>query len=218
MEKCTIPALCQLQEFEEELHEVISQYKNSPNLIGYISSFVDTAKDMRLDINELSIIFNPACISGEVLDLLGRIVGIPRPMIGADGRLWFAYFDGDADPFQAGYGVGQYWDGKISLVGGLPASDKQYRVIILSKIAKNSFKGSHNELLEVVSYITCRSDIFIEGTNGVTVSHDGTVTTTGIMEINIIGIDSPIPTEYQYLFMQFDILPIPAGVKLLDVR
>jgi len=210
MDNCNKVASCDLQEFIDDLHGVISQYRNSPNLIGYIASFVDTAKDMRLGINDLSLIFSPVCVSGEVLDLLGRIVGVSRPMIGDDGRLWFAYFDGDADPFLGGYGVGQYWDGTSNLVGGSPASDELYRMIIVAKIAKNSFLGTHNELANTIQLVTCRDDIVIHGTNGAEAGVE-------VMQIAIEGTEAPLDTMFEYLFMQFDILPIPAGVKLISV-
>ena len=235
-EKClTENADCSKLEFEFTLHDVLSQYKESPNLRGYIMSFIASALEAIDSGADLSRVLDIDCVSGDTLDLLGRIVVQPRPYIGID-EPWFSTEDNQpTDPLSAGFNEGRFWDGQSPLLGKELASDEIYRIFLKSKIARNVSKGTHNYLSFVVSYISCRDDIMIYGTNGTSsfpfVMNDGEnkdtkglsvglwdlddVTAQEPMTIVLKGLDYPIDTFLVSLFTQFDILPIPAGVKLI---
>ena len=249
-EKDIIPCVsgwnCFTQETEITLHDVISQYKDSPNLQGYIKSFIDTAVDAIRDLEKLSLIFAPGCVSGEALDLVGRIVGQPRPFIDPETAPWFG-FEGDGvdDPMVLGFGEGIFWDGKAPLLGDKPADDETYKIFILARIAKNTGRGTVDDMLAIIQQITCRDDIYIRGANGIVepyytlfdetgdpptgdpmgaglgvggFTNDNGDTLVGPMQFAIIGTKGPIDTTTRVLLLTYDILPRPAGVKLVEVR
>lgn len=237
---------CDITRYATEFHEVVTQYRDSSRLITYLHSFIDTAKEAKFNIEELSLVLSPSCAKGEVLDLIGRIVGLNRPLIRASDKQWFAYDDGGYDIMLAGYGEGAYWDGKAPLIGGLPAYDEEYRVMLIAKIYKNNSSGTHNEIAEIVRMITCRDDILIRAGGSTTEykpfayygqrgedppaddpeakGYDDGIYLGAIqatdkpMEVEIIGTGKPLDTFHQFLFLQIDVLPIPAGVKIVKVH
>jgi hypothetical protein len=226
---------CELTQLPYELHTVIAQYQDSPNLKAYISSFILSAIQAIDDALNLSLVLSIDCVEGRVLDLIGEIIVQPRPYIDVDGNPWFALEDNlPDDPLSAGLDEGKWWDGKSPLLGMTRADDRVYRIFLKSKIAKNVSKGTHNELSGVIQSLSCRDDIVILGSNG-NFRHpyahiDQDATTRGLdqgewgltdqiqeepMQITLKGMNEPIDTFLFSLFTQYDILPIPAGVKLI---
>ena len=231
----TVDDKCRKFKLGGELHQVISQYSDSPNLIGYINSFLESVKESRIDAEDLSRVLDIDCVTGDNLDLLGEILVQPRPFIGID-EPWFTTEDNQpTDPLSAGFNDGKFWDGKSPLLGKTPATDEVYRLFLKSKIAKNVSEGTHNYLSLVIMLISCRDDIMIQGTNGLSEypfemygnpDNESRGLSEGLwdiddpiepnpMEITLKGIDRPIDTYLVALFTQYDILPIPAGVKLI---
>ena len=224
---------CRNEALPYTLHEVLTQYKNSPNLIGYIQTFIQASIDSIDDANDLTHVLDIDCLTGKNLDLIGEIIVQPRPYIGID-EPWFSLEDNNpTDPLSAGFNEGKWWDGLSPLLGKMLATDDVYRLFLKSKIVKNISKGTHNELSFVIQYLSCRSDIMIQGTNampeypfgmlddpetrgfGIGLFSEDDMRPGNPMTITLRGMEKPIDTFLFALFTQYDILPIPAGVKLI---
>lgn len=94
---------------------------------------------------------------GVQLDIIGRIVGQPRELIGVTLYDYFAYAGyvngetyGDlSDPSQGGV----YYSEGDSLGGNILFDDETYRLYIKSKIIKNQTASTPEELISFVSFL-----------------------------------------------------------------
>ena len=223
------------------LHDLISQYKYSPNLIKYIKTFIDEAAKFSSNIKDLEKVLDIDCASGKWLDLIGSIVGQPRIWIDASAFPWFGFEDNGNDPLQGGFDEGKFWDGIQPLDGTLSLiDDDTYKKVIKSRILKNSTNGTHNDILLSLEYILNRNDLRLVGTNGIEGDWFGFEDTGGEnlgfgvglfwdgmefykkiddrMKYQIIAPDAdPLDTIDKVLLLDNDLLPTPAGVKLTDI-
>lgn len=115
---------------------LVSQYANSPTLVGIIASMND-AIDPRVDIQAfLDNVWNVDTAQGFGLDILGDIVGVSRflKIPGADRILGFN--NASSPPDWTPFGQGTFSRG---LQNGLSISlpDDAFRVLILTKALAN---------------------------------------------------------------------------------
>ena len=196
-----------------DLRDVISQYAESPNLKAYILVFVNEAREACDSIQELIDIFNLDTAVGEHLDLIGRIIGqFDRPWYDTSDIPWFSFGDGSAgDDLLFGFNEGRLWDGRTINPGGpsdfYKAEDDIYRMFIKARIVHNTSKGTVNNLLTAIEVVTERTDIKVLGSNG----------EEGGMQIKIHGDTIPVGEFEKTFILGYDLLPIPAGVKLIEV-
>lgn len=163
---CGPEGTCEAVNYPYELHEVISQYQESPNLKAYIDTFVDEGKKIITSIEDLSLALAVDCLTGEALDQVGRIVGQERIWYDPAIVPWFA-FEGIPAANRAGFDNGKLWDGVTTLVGNLiEADDTTHRMFIKARMAKNNFDGTVNGMIDSLFLITCRTDIRIYTGNG----------------------------------------------------
>lgn len=94
---------------------------------------------------------------GEQLDILGRIVGQDRVLIGADT---FKYFGFDGSTLSSTYGtkdnsaVGGLWYSFGKPTGGnILLNDTQYRLFIKAKIKKNTTDATANSVMDFLSFV-----------------------------------------------------------------
>ena len=141
-----------------EVRPVVSQYVDSPDFRAYLKTFTDEILLACNDLLDLENLFDIDSQEGEVLDLIGSIVGQPRIWVNNGDFVWFGYDSGNLDVSIAGYGEGQYWDGVSPLNGELTrAGDDVYRKTIKARIFKNGSCGTINEMLEAID-INCLCD------------------------------------------------------------
>lgn len=110
---------------------ILSQYANSPTIMGLIANFAE-AVDPAADIdNFFNTVFNVDTAVGFGLDILGRIVGVGRVFPIPTGE--FLGFDGtESQPWnQAPFYTGQQVTQNYAL------SDDAYRPLILAKAMAN---------------------------------------------------------------------------------
>lgn len=94
---------------------------------------------------------------GEQLDILGRIVGQDRVLIGADT---FKYFGFNGATLSSTFGtannsaVGGYWYSYGKPIGGnIALNDTQYRLFIKAKIKKNTTNVSANSVMDFLTFV-----------------------------------------------------------------
>ena len=195
------------------LRDVISQYADSPNLKAYILVFLQEAIVACETTKDLINIFDIEKAEGKHLDLIGRIVGqYERPWYDTSQIPWFEFGDGGGgDSARFGFNEGRMWDGRTINYGGDPdlfkAEDDIYRMFIYARIYQNSSHGTVAELIEALEVITGRTNIKVLGSNG----------EQGTMQIKIHGDTIPVG-EFERVFIEeYSLLPLPAGVNLIEV-
>ena len=118
---------------------LLSQYVDSPTLVGLLQSFND-AVDPTIDIaNFYSNIWNVATAVGNGLDIWGQIVGVSRYLqVSASNYLGFeeAYTAPTASTGPQPFGQAPFGSG-TALTTTFALADAQYRRLILVKAAAN---------------------------------------------------------------------------------
>lgn len=89
------------------MHRVLTQYRESPRLLGLLNSFVDELREARDVITDLPLSFIPENAVGEQLTFLGERMGLLREHTIPDSRLFFG-FEGTADE-TSGFDEGVVW-------------------------------------------------------------------------------------------------------------
>ena len=225
----------------DTLHSVISQYLESPNLIRYIESFVNAALVTLDNIEDIINVLDIDRAEGQWLDLIGRIVGQDRIWYDASQTEWFAFENATPNPIDAGFDFGKFWDGEQPLDGQLvQADDAIHRQSIKARILKNTTHGTADDLLRSIEYITGRTDIKIDGVNGIADKYfafDGgnPVNTAGFdfgffwngvsavppaepMKYRLVAPNNaPMTPLEKSLILDNGLLPEPAGVKLIEI-
>lgn len=191
-----------------QYHDVISQYETSPKLRAYIKTFLDMADSLIDDLTYLSNALGIDCVTGKALELIGEIVGVQRPWYSPEVIEWFGTEDDGADVFQKGLGVGILWDGSSALDGVYsPVDDVTYRLFINARIIKNQSTGTLEDMNRAIELLTSRTDIRVEGANG----------EVGVMNIRLVGTQGPISNVHKMFIHNYDILPVPAGVRIVEI-
>lgn len=184
------------------------QFRNDKAIRALVKTIADVANYYQtsyieffnnyLDIDEMF---------GSILDLIGRIAGQPRilvnytdaPYFGFEGSLNGQTFGTVEDP-----AVGGYW---YSITNPNEASsriltDEEYKIVLKSRIIKNSSNSSTEDILKVLNLLTGNQSTQI------------TYPLNGYAEVTVNdpnGLASYFLSRYQY---PDTILPIPNGTRL----
>lgn len=122
---------------------MLSEFRNSPNLIAYIKQFTTEIDEISKAIQDTINMRYLADATGKQLDVIGEIVGIGRIFYGAAALGYFGFYD---DPQAQFPSIGSATD---TTVGGIYKSitdpdaadyvmdDATYRKAIYAKILKN---------------------------------------------------------------------------------
>jgi hypothetical protein len=117
---------------------IISQYANSPKLLGIIESFND-AIDPRVDLEKFyNLIWNVETAEGYGLDVWGRIVGVDRVV-----NIPITYFGNKEQlPDVETYQFGHFYSGQELFTKHEITDDEVFRRLILAKAATNISDGT----------------------------------------------------------------------------
>lgn len=120
---------------------IIQQYKESPDLVALLQAFIDDGQpDMLKALQDMTLRLDIDAMSGINLDLIGEIIGFPRPVSLGDEAEYieqvFAYSsDGSVEIDTArGYGFGEY----AASQEFPPMPDDDYRRFLKVKIIRNN--------------------------------------------------------------------------------
>lgn len=171
-----------------------AQYRNSPKLSQWLE-IVPTLADQLYDVvDQIKDSYDIDNATSYELDVLGRIVDQPRNF---ESYIEIDYLSlGNA---KANLGGSLARLTPYSATVSQSVSDDIYRVLIRSKIAKNSSNATLEEVLDSIVFITGVQPVGI---------------TEGDMSfgVNFGEILSPIDS---FLINNFDVLPKPQGVRFL---
>ncbi|HBA34843.1 MAG TPA: DUF2612 domain-containing protein [Gammaproteobacteria bacterium] len=179
---------------ERALSRIIYQYRNSPKFKAWVSILPQIAQDsIESAAQRLINILDIDEASGEILNIIGRIVGQPRPFVDSAILVWFGW-EGNAQREQ----WGAPWLPRGVSGTQILMPDEYYRILIKAKVAKNTSLATIDDMAASISSITGISNFTIDDSQDMTFSV-------------IFGEELGIPERI--MLTEFDILPRPQGVK-----
>lgn len=184
------------------------QFRNDPAIRALVKTIADVSNYYQASyIKFFNDYLDIDKSFGSTLDLIGRIVGQPRLLVNYSDAPYFGYefslngqtFGNTSNPI-----VGGNWysitnpDETVSRV----LNDEEYRLVIKSRVIKNSSKATIDDLYKILNLLTGNENTIIK------------VTKNGEITIDIsdqIGIANYFLSRYQY---PDSVLPIPSGTLL----
>lgn len=148
---------------QEALNRLIGIYKGAPNIGKFISSFQYVNDDIETTFQKILINIDVDKATGEALDVLGQIIGIPRPQIGAFLNRVFVYNNPGAASItptddDGGYETGYYTNiSNPDSTEFVPMGDSDYARILKAKIHLNYYGGSIDNILTAISTLCSES-------------------------------------------------------------
>ena len=241
LKACHEQTSCPQHKPEYTLHNLISQYENSPKLQAYVRSFVDRVRQAIDELDKLVDVLSIDCAKGEHLDMLGRILGQERVFYDPALVPWFQFEDGTVQVLPNGFDHGKFWDGTTALHGGLiQIDDFIYRMFLKARAKKNNTHSTVEDMYEILKIITCRDDIQINAGNGQLFRgftfYDEPNPKTAGLNIGVWGSTqkgytvepmkyelllhelAPLDTTLKLFMLKYGLLPTPVGVKLTGIE
>lgn len=176
-----------------------SQYQSSPIFKNWLNIYLNQTTEVCSAACQYAEFFNVDIAVGKWLEVIGRIVGQPR-LVADSANLDIFGFDGDVTNFP--FNVGVFTDGNY---GAIPvdASDMVYRRMIKARVLRNATNGSTPDLVKGVMILSERTDFIF----------------TDLGDPMQFGLefDGGVDAISKTLIEDYDLLPRPCGVKLIQV-
>lgn len=189
---------------------LIEQYRDSANLRAVIEIYISQITEVQAAAWEILDQFDVDVATGWLLDIIGAIVGLPRPAYDASLVGYFGYLTA---PGAESYGSvtapelgGVYLSAVEEVEGIYPICDSMYRHHIHAKIIRNSSSGVPDDALRIINLVIPRADTSA-------VYHVGEATAQ-------VSIEVALSREEKSLFTLIlndngdQLIPKPAGVAL----
>ncbi len=181
---------------------VLSQYANSPILMGMLQSFAECIDlTQRLD-DFFDLVFSVDTAQGWGLDVWGRIVGVKRTVNIVNAGKYLGFEEAtsvSADPFnQSPFFSGQVVTTRFDL------SDAAFRTLIFAKALANITDGSVKSLNALLLAL-------FPGRGNAYVTDDGGMAMTYTFDFALTPVEAAIVT-------QTGVLPKPVGVAATFVQ
>ena len=122
------------------------QFRESPNLIGYIQALLDEGDDLETAFQQ---ILNERSIDtaiGVQLDILGEIVDQARHI---QAGFFPAFFGFPGQPSGTGFNGAPFWNGTDPTTSDGDLTDDAYRLYIRAKAFTNSASSTHEDFVSV---------------------------------------------------------------------
>lgn len=170
------------------------QYRSAPKLQQWVETLpalaqVEIEDPLQLIVDLLDI----EAATGELLDIIGRIVGIARD--------YQDVVDQDVEQ----YGAAQFGGSGMQFKATAKTLTQQvedaiYRILIKAKIAKNTSDGTIDSIADTMSHVVSASSIRLIDHQDMTLS---------------IAFGSELTGLERFMLTKFDLVPRPQGVKFL---
>lgn len=177
------------------IDRIYAQYRNSPKLIQWINIVTKILSNMNLTLQQIRTMLDIDFVSDERLNIIGRIVGVGRGVIGTvamnppqfNNEQLYEFGD-DSTNFSS-----------LTLDQDDDLADEMYRLIIKSKIIKNNSDATIEGVIAAVQFI-------LPDNTGFKVVDNEDMS----YGIEYYGMLTP---AQRYVFTRTDILPKPQGVR-----
>lgn len=147
----------EIDHLEQARDRVTEQFKGKPVIDLYLQLLIEQQQDLEKVFKDLLQLRSIDTAFGEQLDVIGRIVGQPRELIGTNLLSYFAFVGwdnaetfGDLDNGSVG---GFFFSLGTPLTGSTFLNDEQYRLFIKAKILKNTTLATPEQFLYFVSFV-----------------------------------------------------------------
>lgn len=174
---------------------IVNQYRNKPRMVRWLTLTPAVANN-RIEpaIDDVYGSYDVDTVTGEKLDVIGRIVGVPRPILRGSAYDVFGYAGNDN---YTNYNIAPYiGDGAVV---DAPLNNDLYRKLIKAKIARNISDGTSDSIIKLLEIVL-----------GVKVT---SLSSNGDKSFDI-GIASELDNTTQYLLENFDLVPRPQGTRI----
>jgi Protein of unknown function (DUF2612) len=137
--------------------QATEQFKDKVVFNKYVALLLAGSVEMMGVLRDLMQLRSIDTAVGEQLDVLGRIVGQDRVLIGADAIKYFGF---NGTTLSSTFGsssnnaLGGYWYSYGKPLGGnILLNDTQYRLFIKAKIKKNTTDATANSVMDFLSFV-----------------------------------------------------------------
>lgn len=180
---------------ERARSRIINEYRDKQRMVRWLTITAEIANE-RLEgaLDQVCGSYDVDTVSGEMLDVIGRIVGVARPILRAAEFDVFGYAGNDS---YTNFNIAPYiGDGEAI---DAPLNNDLYRKLIKAKIARNISDGTADSIIQLLEIII-----------GVKVT---ALVDNGDKSFDI-GVASALDNTTLYLIDNFDIIPRPQGTRI----
>lgn len=126
---------------------MIEQYKESPRLISLLDNIMLQTDDLADLYQQIRGISDIDAASGESLDVIGRIVVMPRPFVEVDPEIVFTFDGAVGGGFNDGIFIG------LNPLLNAKLDDEGYRLLLKSKIRHNVARCTIDDMLNSLTAV-----------------------------------------------------------------
>lgn len=193
------------------IEEVITtQFKDRPVVSKYLRLWIEEVLELFVTFQSLAQDRDIDSATGDVLDIIGRIVGQERTIVGGDLYDFFGFRGhlqalGFGDTYVEGVG-GVWWSFGAPMGGDVTMTDEQYRLAIKARIMRNTSRGTPEDTLKYIR--------FVFGVNGRFTWNEGGVARVGVGRKLSNFEKALIAAEFSFQKYPTYYSPKPLGVAL----
>lgn len=174
---------------------IINEYRNKPRMVRWLSLLPAIAnEELEKALGLVYGSYDVDTVTGEQLDIIGVIVGVPRPILKSGEYQVFGY---DGNDNYTNYNLAPYI-GDGSQVDA-PLNNDLYRKLVKAKIARNVSDGTMDSIIQLTEIII-----------GVKVT---SLVSNGDKSFDV-GVASQLDNMTLYLIENFDLIPRPQGTRI----
>lgn len=183
---------------ERAKSRIINEYRGKNRMVRWVTIAPEISNDhVERPLDQIHGSYDVDTVSGEMLDIIGRIVGIARPILRDAEFYVFGYSGNDR---YTNYNIAPYiGDGEAI---DAPLNNDLYRKLIKAKIARNISDGTADSIIQLVEIII-----------GVKVT---ALVDNGDKSFDL-GVASKLDNTTLYLIENFDLIPRPQGTRIGQV-
>lgn len=177
---------------------IINEYRDKQRMVRWLTITPEIANQyLEGPLDQVYGSYDVDTVTDEMLDVIGRIVGVPRPILRAAEFDVFGYQGNDS---YNNYNIAPYiGDGEAI---DAPLNNDLYRKLIKAKIARNISDGTADSIIQLLEIII-----------GVKVT---ALVSNGDKSFDI-GVASELDNTTLYLIENFDIIPRPQGTRIGEI-
>lgn len=173
-------------------NRVYAQYQGKPNIVRWMNFARDLGKSIDNSADKVALSYDVDAASGELLNILGRIVGIDRNFINKIEVEVFEFGDGDCE-----CGDENVMFSPPNVASDSAMSDGLFKLLIKAKILKNNRSATIEDIIEQM--------VLLVGVDFLRVNNPENMT----FSIEFAGNLTPLQ---RYALFNENIIQIPQGV------